>query len=240
MPFFQYDVPIAYSMVALADELPQTENHLFGKFLCYWAAFNDIYTTIAKRKGNVVKLRRRKNGSVKTESNGHVKIPKVDWPSERKQIELAFDEFSETLKDDLIKHPNTRFFLERTPKWQGNPIEFGYLDQKLNGVLNVGHTIDVNYPVWSPIDEDAFSRYINSSLQGSDRDLLAKQILCLIYTIRNNTFHGGKNSNEANDLEVVKKALPLLSLIIAHFIYWSPPSVDDAPRLVTAQPLSKD
>jgi hypothetical protein len=41
----------------------------------------------------------------------------------------------------------------------------------------------------------------------------------LLYTIRNNLVHGGKNPDEANDIEVVEKALPLLDMVVISFIH---------------------
>ncbi len=50
------------------------------------------------------------------------------------------------------------------------------------------------------------------------RDALAKQVLDLLYTVRNNAFHGGKRADDANDREVVERALPLLALVVDAFL----------------------
>ncbi len=83
-----------------------------------------------------------------------------------------------------------------------------FIGRRLNGVLNVGHTLDAALPVCTPIDTHMFE-----NAQGSEaRDALASQILDVLYTIRNNTFHGGKRADDVNDREVLEKALPLLAM----------------------------
>lgn len=49
-------------------------------------------------------------------------------------------------------------------------------------------------------------------------DPLARQILDVLYTIRNNAFHGGKRADDANDAEVLEKALPLLMMVVDSFL----------------------
>jgi len=50
------------------------------------------------------------------------------------------------------------------------------------------------------------------------RNLLARQIVDLLYTIRINLMHGGKNKfDDANDITVVVNALPMLELIVMSF-----------------------
>jgi hypothetical protein len=36
--------------------------------------------------------------------------------------------------------------------------------------------------------------------------------------VRNNTFHGGKRADDANDHQVIKMALPLLKIIVEYFL----------------------
>ena len=40
----------------------------------------------------------------------------------------------------------------------------------------------------------------------------------MIYTVRNNTFHGGKRADDANDTQVLTEALPLLAMIVKSFL----------------------
>ena len=50
-----------------------------------------------------------------------------------------------------------------------------------------------------------------------DIDLLAKQIVGMLYTIRNNLFHGGKRADDAQDQEILKNAIPLLAIVVRFF-----------------------
>jgi hypothetical protein len=132
---------------------------------------------------------------------------------------LAFQEFSEDFIHRLIEHPSVRYFVYRTPSWQGQRLEHDAAGQRLNGVLNIGYTVSADHPVWSPIDTQLYERYMAGSQGAQERNLLAKQILDLLYTVRNNTFHGGKRADDANDREVVEKALPLLAMIVNSFLH---------------------
>jgi len=50
-----------------------------------------------------------------------------------------------------------------------------------------------------------------------NRNFLARQIVDLLYTIRNNFMHGSKKLDDANDIKVVENALPMLELIVTSF-----------------------
>ena len=131
---------------------------------------------------------------------------------------LAFDRFPVDLKVSLVEHPSTRFFVYRTPLWRGHPVQNDGQGQRLNGVLNVGHTIDADHPVWTPINTQAFELYQSGSITPAGLDELARQVMEVVYTVRNNTFHGGKRADDANDREVLEKALPLLAMIVGVFV----------------------
>jgi hypothetical protein len=215
----QFEIPVAYSMVALAQKTSQVDPQPFQEILCYWSAFNNIYTTIAEHKGYFGRLRTQKNGTIRARADGSVLIPEVEMSlRERDEIDLAYNEFNEALKHKLIAHPNSKFFVERVPKWHGAEVKFDGNGQRLNGVLNVRYTIDLKHPVWSPIDFSAYARYTQDKASSDDINLLAKQLVYLVYTVRNNTFHGGKRADDANDLQVIEKALPILRMIVESFM----------------------
>jgi len=117
--FDPLELPIAYSMIAAAKRLRSSHNgyHPFQKYFYYWTAFNNIYTTIAYSGDRSTVLKKRADGSIDTITNGNVQIPKVKIVSEKEQIKLAFAEFDAELRRGLIIHPNTEFFIERTPSW---------------------------------------------------------------------------------------------------------------------------
>jgi hypothetical protein len=214
--FEEYEVPVAYSMVAMAKQLPST--HPLQAFTCYWAAFNNIYVTIAEQSGMKARLRKNADGSLRVRTVGQTNIPQVSTVSEREQIDLACDRFPDELKSRLVEHSSTAFFAYRTPQWRGEPIERDAGGQRLNGVLNVGHTVDTKHPVWAPIDIGMFEAYQRGARNSVHRDALASQILDLLYTVRNNAFHGGKMADDANDTAVLEQALPLLVMIVGSFV----------------------
>ena len=217
--FQRYDLPIAYSMIAAARRIrPRRDgNHPFEQYFLFWTAFNNIYTTIAHRKGRRTKIKENEDGSIVTIANGNVNIPEVVIVSEREQILLAFQEFDDDLKRTLILHKGTEYFVGRIPSWQGIKIEFDAFGQRVNGVINVNYTSDSQYPVWSPIDFQLYEEYLENPDNEEYGDLLAQQIVDLLYTIRINFMHGSKRFDDANDIAVVENALPMLELIVTSF-----------------------
>lgn len=185
----EFEVPVAYSMVKLASSA-SPDYRPFQEFMCYWTAFNNIYTTLAESSGHRNQLR-IEGGMIKTLPNGSVNIPEVKpVRTERREIEHALHDFSKRLKQSLITHQSTKFFAERTPRWRGRQIEHDASGQRLNGVLNVGYTVNDQYPVWSPIDTAAFDWYLQET----------------------------PNEGDASDREVIEKALPLLKMIVEEFV----------------------
>ncbi len=219
MVFAEYEVPVAQSMIKMAIQLQKATAHPIEEFLCYWAAFNNIYVTIAERAGRTPQLRKNPDGSIRTRTVGGVEVPQVDVVGERDQIDLDFQQFAGDLKRRLVEHPSTVFFAHRTPHWSGLPIERDGRGQRLNGVLNVGYTTDSKHLVWSPIDVTLFEAYQKELRDDSTRDSLARLILDILYTVRSNTFHGGKRADDANDREVLQHAVPLLKMIVGSFVH---------------------
>ncbi|CAA9364642.1 MAG: hypothetical protein AVDCRST_MAG93-7873 [uncultured Chloroflexia bacterium] len=213
-----HEVPVAYSMRAMAEDPVHSASQPLQDFVCYWTAFNNIYVTVAEKRGRRASLRRFEDGTLRTRPVAHVRIPQVVTVRERDQIDLAFDELDADLKQKLVEHAGTRFFAHRTPRWQGCKIELDALGQRLNGVINVGYTVDADHPVWSPIDTDQYESYMHGDRDPETRDALARQVLDLLYTVRNNAFHGGKRADDADDHQVMGKALQLLTLVVAAFL----------------------
>jgi len=206
-------------MIAAARRIrPRRDGrHPFEQYFLFWTAFNNIYTTIAHRKGRRTQIKENDDGSVVTIANGNVNIPEVVIVSEREQIRLAFQEFVDDLKHTLILHEGTEYFVGRIPSWQGIQIEYDAFGQRVNGVINVNYTSDGQYPVWSPIDFQHYEEYLENPNNEENRNFLARQIVDLLYTIRKNLMHGGKRFDDANDITVVENALPMLELIVTSF-----------------------
>lgn len=71
----------------------------------------------------------------------------------------------------------------------------------------------------SPIDIQYFKEYVDNPDNEEKRDLLGRQILDLLYTIRLSPMHFGNKFDDANDLNVVENALPMLILIVNSFTH---------------------
>lgn len=218
MQFDERDVPVACSMMQFMKQPSFPSSCPLLSFVCYWSAFNNIYVAVADRHGKRPRLRKNEDGSLQTRLSGNVSVPKVTYLGDKELIDLAFKEFPKALKCALIEHPSTRFFADRTPRWCGNPIEADAKGQRLNGVLNVGYTQEAHTPIWAPIDILMFNQYAPSTRDWKTCDTLARQILDILYTVRNNTFHGGKRADDNNDIEVLEKAIPLLEMIVKSFL----------------------
>jgi len=217
--FQRHELPLAYSMIAAAKRIrPRRDGqHPYEQYFLYWTAFNNIYTTIAHRAGCRTQLKENEDGSIVTIANGNVNIPEVVIVSEKEQIHLAINEFDDGLKDTLIHHEGTKYFVHRIPFWDGKPVEVDAFGQRVNGVINVDYTSDPQYPVWSPIDIQVYEEYLENPDNEKNRDLLTRQIVDLLFTIRNNFMFGGKRFDDANDIKVVEHALPMLESIVNSF-----------------------
>jgi hypothetical protein len=114
--FADYEVPVAQSMIKMAIQLQDADAHPMEGFLCYWAAFNNIYVTIAERAGRRPELRKNPDGSIRTRTVGGVDVPQVTVVGERDQIDLTFREFTDDLKCQLVEHPSSMFFVHLFPE----------------------------------------------------------------------------------------------------------------------------
>ena len=126
-----------------------------------------------------------------TTENGHVNIPEVEIIRESEKIHFAIKEFDEDLKHSLILHQGTEYFVGRIPYWQGIKIETDVFGQRVNGVINVNYTGDSQYPVWSPIDFQYFEEYLENPDNQDNRIFLARQIVDLLFTVRENFYFLG-------------------------------------------------
>jgi hypothetical protein len=209
------EVPVAQAMLVLAEEISLQP---IQQYFCYWTAFNNIYTLLAERRGCGPQVHKNKNSSVRYRTIGGFQMADVGVVPESKKLDLAFAAFSQILKDALIQHKNTSFFVYRRPVWRTTTFEFDKKGQRVNGVINMNRTTHSDYPVWTPIDTNMYEKYIESPNYGDSRDVLSRQILDLLYTIRNNLVHGGKRYDDVTDEEVLFNALPLLKMIVLDFI----------------------
>jgi hypothetical protein len=218
--FNRHELPLATTMIETARRIkPRRDGgHTYQHYFLYWTAFHQIYTTIAHRLGYRTHLKKNEDGTIITVPNGHVDIPAVEIVNENEQIHLALKEFGDALKDALILHDSTQYFVDRTPYWGGIKIETDAFGQRVNGVIHVSHTSSSQYPVWSPIDIQYYQEYLQHPGDQEIKEFLARQIVDLLFTVRENFMQGGNKLDDANDLSVVEHALPMLELIVRSFI----------------------
>ena len=218
--FSSGQIPLAYAMIAAADRLrPRRDGrHPIEKYFLLWTAFSAVYTTIAEQKGFRTELVVDEGGEVVTRQNGGVKIPIVEEINERDQVHAALEDFDVGVKHRLIAHTNLVFFLQRSPFWQGKKIERDASGQRLNGVVDVLSTTSSEYPVWSPLDTAGYQRYLENPDDGENRDLLTRQIVDMLYTMRKNLMRLGNVFDDASDIAVYENGLPLIEMIVAAFV----------------------
>jgi hypothetical protein len=215
--FYEQEVPVAYAMVRLAWDRYNLGAHPLELFSLYWVAFNNIYIAASSREGLRPIVVLGAGGLPETRVVAGVRVARIRLTPEREQIACAVRAFSADLRRMLIGHPSTEFFATRTPIWRGQPIATDGAGQRLNGVLDVGRTLDAVNPVWAPIDRDALAAH--AANPGDDPGhALASQLVNVLYAVRNNTFHGGKSPDDASDREVLGRALPLIQMIVASFL----------------------
>ena len=214
-----YDIPIAYAMIASAKRVrPRRDGqHTAQKYYFLWTAFENIYDFLAVQEGHTTQLKYSQDGSIVTRSNGSVRIPEVNEIDVQEKLSVVVSVFDEHISDQLIFHESTHHFTKRIPYYQGKKLAQDAFNQRLNGVLNIRLTTDSDYPVWSPIDIKLFSEYINNPTDEATRIFLVQQIIELLHTVRGNMMLGGKQFHDATDQSVIKHALPLLELIVMHF-----------------------
>jgi|ERR1019366_6117131 hypothetical protein len=218
--FKAWEFQVASSMVRLVERARRSEMEPLEQYMCYWVSFNNICITIASEQGYRPKFL-TSDGQLQLKQVGGFRMPRVRAPKEREQLEAAYKVFSPQLKERLILHRCTRFFVNRLPRFQGHELTVDSRGQHLNGVLSIGRTVEATNPVWSPIDQALYYACVNGDRTSECVDKLGKEILSLLNTVGNNLFHGGKRADDASDTNVVEHALPLLKEIVHSFV--SPP-----------------
>ncbi len=81
-----HEVPVAYSMMALASYPSRSAFQPLQDFVCYWTAFNNIYVTVADKKEQRASLKRSADGELETRLVANVRIPRIVSIRERDQI----------------------------------------------------------------------------------------------------------------------------------------------------------
>ena len=218
---------LASAMVRLVEQRRSIELEPLEQYMCYWVGFSNICVTIAHEQGCRPALL-TSGGRLQLEQIGDFSMPKVRVPEEREQLEAVNKVLSPQLKEKLILHRCTRFFVNRLPRFEGDELTVDSRGQRLNGVLDVGRTVDAANPVWRPIDQALYYAYLNGDRTGERSDKLGQDILTVLFTIGKNRFHGNKRADEASIRNVVEHALPLLKTVVSSFVSASTRSIDGA------------
>ena len=138
--FSKSQVLVAHSLINAARRMRKGGNeHPFKQYFYYWAAFNDIYSTISfdnnLRNSYITEPA---TGQPRREQKGSVQIPRVRRIREYQQIDEAYKDFDNDLKRRLITHPSTEFFVNRTPYWKRHRMEYDvFQQQKINSLKSV-------------------------------------------------------------------------------------------------------
>jgi hypothetical protein len=208
---------LALTMLRLVEQRRPGEIELLEQYMCYWVGFSNICVTIANEQGCRPRLL-TSGGRPQLEQVGDFSMPKVHVLEEREQLDAVNKVLPAQLKETLILHRSTRFFVNRLPRFEGEELSVDARGQRLNGVLDIGRTVDAVNPVWCPIDQALYYAYLDGKRTGENTDKLSKEILAVLFTIGKNRFHGGKRTDDASVRNVVNHALPLLKEVVNAFV----------------------
>lgn len=208
---------LASAMVRLVEQRRSIEMEPLEQYMCYWVGFGNICVTVANEQGCRPALV-MSGGRLQLEQIGDLGMPRVRVPDEREQLDAVNKVLSPQLKEKLILHRCTRFFVNRLPRFEGDELTVDSRGQRLNGVLDAGRTVDGANPVWCPIDQALYYAYLGGNRTGERSDKLAKEILTVLFTIGKNRFHGSKRADDATTRNVVEHALPLLKEVVNSFV----------------------
>jgi len=213
----------------------ENEAHVGMAYLVTWIAFNAIY--VAEYDLPYAKFKIEKNGEKKFVNRyGYgLQMVDVDHVNERDMVLYALRKLPKAIRQQLLVTMSPTediatcldFFAKRVPIWQGISIAQDAKGQLVRGVINVRETISADYPRWAFIDPSLLSSVLVRLQNGEDVDVpdrLLDQVGDILYTVRNNLFHGCKGSEDSNDYEVLENAYPLLKIVVDFFIGDNPAS----------------
>ena len=209
--------PVASAMVRLIEHGLRGDVEPLAEYLSYWVGLKSICATIAAERGCLPTLE-TSDGHLQLEEVGGLSMPRVRVPTEYEQLDAMYQVFSDQLKEKLILHRCTRYFVNRLPSLRGEELTVDARGQRLNGVLDLRRTVEARNPIWCPIDHDLYYAYLNGKQTSVAADKLAMEILTLVYTIGNNRFHGDSRVDYVSTVSVVERALPLLREIVEWFV----------------------
>jgi hypothetical protein len=203
-------------MARLVEQYRPNEMEPLEQYMCYWVGLKNIAVTIANEQGCRSELL-TSDGQLQLKQVGGFRMARVRMPREREQLEALSKALSPQLTDKLILHRCTRFIVNRLPRFHVEELTVDARSQGLNGVMDIGRTIDATNPVWCPIDQALYYAYLGGERTSEGTDKLGKEILTMLYTIGTNRFHGGNRADDAPIAHVVEHGLPLLKEVVNWF-----------------------
>ena len=187
-------------------------------------SFNNIYQYLSDQDGFGSELLYDSNNKLCTKVVNGYHMPKVRTKSESDLILRAINKLDLEQIKEWLELPEVSFFVNRTPEGAkgerrpGQPGRFDRYGQRINGVLNRTRTVCPLYPVYAPVDMEKYESFLNGDL--TNLEILSKQLVMLLYTVRNNLMHGNKMVSSDNDSEVVRMACPILEYLLSCFVYF--------------------
>jgi hypothetical protein len=218
---------VAAAMARHVEQERPGEMGALEQYMCYWVGLQNICVTIANEEACRPAFL-TSEGQLELEQVGGFSMPKVRMPEEREELDAAYKAFPPQLKEKLILHRCTRFFVNRLPRFHGDELTVDARGQELNGVMDIGRTVEATNPVWCPIDQALYYSYLGGERTSEGTDKLGKEILTLLYTIGKNRLHGEKRADDASTRDVVEHGLPLLKEVVNWFVNPSEPGVSSA------------
>jgi hypothetical protein len=200
VPFTRKQAPLAHNKIEQIDTTPNPADSPFTHFTLCWMAFNDIYGTITHQ------------------ALAHLPNASRQLRTERKQLDRVRPLFTQQLKLAILNDAAFRFFLNRTPKWNGQPVLPDANGITPNGVINLNESRYSINLVIAEINRATYRAWAATSQAGADCEVLTDQIFQVLYIVRCNTFHGGKDTTDDNAIEVVNNAYVLIRKIVDSFL----------------------
>lgn len=202
--FDRIDAAVAHSMVDHLDHPRRRPTTPFPRYACCWMAFNNIYF-VAYRDYL---------------ASGHPRPhnrPKNQLPQEKEHLDYIVTQFDDQLITRLLQSKTFQFFLNRRPEWHNGSVP-DTNGVRPNGVTNIAKSIYTERPVISGIDRATYTKWIGPNRTSADGNSLAKELVFMLFTVRNNMFHGGKEMSNTNANTVLRRAYILLRMIVNSFL----------------------
>jgi hypothetical protein len=196
----------------------------YGKFICLWIAFNQLYNfhcydmhpdcrldnqLAADLKPRSVASTAEHQPATCGRSRNDEKCGVREWGS----VVCVVRFLSRTVQEQLLDSEDAEYFANRQAY---SPILRGWTEPNC-GVLDIHRTQirSPQEPLYTIGFVDAWNNYRSRHV---DSSVAIQHLARLLYTVRCNLVHGGKTYRSENNAEVISRAIPLLELIVKSLI----------------------